>query len=121
MEYDNDEGPRAFARFFENLADGDAHAEASEKLHELGAALSEHSRFGAKASGKLTLELTLKAEGGQVDVHYAVKLKKPDPKRPRSTLWLTQGGNLSRANPNQQDLPGLREVPTSQTVKEVAQ
>lgn len=107
-----EEGPRAFARFIEQLGDGDVHSELSEELYELGRQLLAQSRARMMdVKGTLTLKLKFKADPhGVVDIEHAIEAKVPKPKRARSTMWLTQGGNLAADNQRQPLLPGIREV-----------
>lgn len=111
-----DEGPRAFARFIEALADGDAHDQLSNELHELGQRLLDESlKRDVAVTGELTLKLKLKADPkGMVGIAYDIKRKDPARRTSAAVMWLTGGGNLSPTNPKQPDLPGLREVPPAQ-------
>jgi hypothetical protein len=105
------EGPRSFSVFMHELSEGEAHGEASQKLHELvnkmqDAALDQ----GKEVKGEFTLSLKLKVDPrGTASVDYTIKAKAPDRHRLRATLFVTKGGNLSVENPRQQTLP-LREV-----------
>jgi len=107
----NDEGPRSFARFIEQVADGEAQITASAELHELGKALKrEASAQNAKVKGKLTLSLSFEADPmGAITVGYDVDMKAPKPKRGGSIFWTTKDGNLSAEHPRQARLP-LHEV-----------
>lgn len=124
MEQDDDdrtEGPRSFARFLEQLAGGDAHAEASHELFELGKALSDHAyNVGGKAKGKLTITLDFEHDdSGVTTVRYGLTVKKPTPRRPKTVMWQTKHGNFTTQNPKQQELP-LHDVSARKgAVKEV--
>lgn len=105
------EGPRAFARFIENVGYGQAHTDLSVEMQELGRelyAMAMHMHSPQK--GKLTLELafTVDPDCG-VAVRYQIKTKRPDRQRPGSVFWVTKHGNLTVEDPRQQKLP-LREV-----------
>ena len=124
MEHDEDdreEGPRSFARFFEQLAGGDAHAEASHELFQLGRALSDHAyNVGGKARGKITITLDFEHDDSNVvTVRYSLATKKPTPRRPKTVMWQTKDGNFTTQNPRQQELP-LHDVSARKSaVKEV--
>jgi hypothetical protein len=102
------EGPRSFAVFLQQLADGSAHAELSREMHALLEFLhDEAQQRGAAgvASGKLTLTLGFKVETkGVVGIKYDVTTKEPKPERGGDVFWLTKGRNLSKDNPKQQAL-----------------
>jgi hypothetical protein len=109
---DRDEGPRSFARFVEQAADGAVHAEVSAELHQLVTKLQDESLTrDAVVSGELSLKLSFKAQPNGV-VHLGYEIKRKDPKRKTTTgiMWITPGGNLSVTNPRQTELPILREV-----------
>lgn len=111
MTVDTDEGARSFARFLEQIADGDAQRALSRELRELCLKLRDEAQGrSAPAKGELTLTLKLKAEPNDVvQVVYDIKTKQPKPIHPSGVMWMTKGGNLSPSNPRQQKLP-LKEV-----------
>lgn len=111
MEKTQEEGPRAFSVVLQAIADGEAHQEAGQKLHDLLQTLREHAELNnSSASGKLTLELKVKVDArGAASVGYDVAIVKPATKRVPATMWLTKGGNLTPENPRQMSL-GLRTV-----------
>jgi hypothetical protein len=110
------EGARGFAIILQELEDGVLHREASEQMQTLVKALTDHAYFyNASAVGKLNLELTLKCdEKGQVTVVSSIKTVTPKRKRSATTMWATEGNNLSPANPRQVKLP-LAAVPEPTT------
>lgn len=101
------EGPRSFARFLEHIADGQAQLELSAELHKLLLRLREEANArNSEVGGTLDLKLSIKvAPNGIAAIAYGIKRKEPDPKRPGSVMWLTEGGNLSATNPKQPSLP----------------
>lgn len=122
MATEKQEGPRSFARFLEQLGDGDVHQELSDELYELGRQLLTQARARLQeVKGTLTLKLKFKADPkGVVDIDHVVEVKVPKPKRAAATMFLTKGGNLSVENPRQPLLPGIREVALpAETVREV--
>lgn len=104
------EGARSFAHWLTRLGDGQAAADLSQAMFELGGELRRHALDRGEAKGELTLHLKFKVDNiGQVITTYQVKVKEPEPVRPASMFWLTKGGNLSVENPRQTTLP-LRQV-----------
>jgi hypothetical protein len=103
-------GPRSFARFFENIGEGDFHQEASEKLFELNNALVDHAlRTDARVKGKLTLVFDISIDQrGVCGVSVETTVKKPKVKRAPAQAWITKG-NITFEHPRQTTLP-LREV-----------
>lgn len=110
---EDEEGPRSFIHFLDELGGGDAARELSEELHELGRKmLAETLTRERKCTGELTLKIKLKAEkNGLVGTTYEIKRKDPSRSTTPGVAWLTASGNLSSENPRQADLPGLRELP----------
>lgn len=101
-----EEGPRSFAHFFEQLADGDAHREAGSELHALTKKLLEEARSRGEAiGGTLTLTLKFAADPkGHVAVGYDLVKKEPKPRRSGDVFFTTRGGNLTKSNERQQKL-----------------
>lgn len=120
-EQDPVEGPRSFAVFMRQLADGDAEREASAKLHELLAALREEAEAaGGAAKGGLTLKFDVKVDKlGQVTINYDVTPKYPKPSRPEARVWLNEGNNVIFENPRQAKL-FPREVEVTGKIREVS-
>ena len=106
----DEKGPKAFTYVLEEIADGDAHREASDALQRLGQAMAAAAAATGKAKGELTLTLKLSADkAGAVEVTYDVAIKEPKPARPKGVAWLDKAGNLVAENPRQPGLP-LRSV-----------
>lgn len=108
-QVEKDEGPRSFAVFLTQIADGDLDRELSAKLHEVGLALDTEVENVGKAKGEISLTIKFDADRKNVVVSYDAKIKKPAPPRPGTTMWLTPGSNFSPENPRQGKLP-LRDV-----------
>lgn len=108
---DTREGPRSFARFFEQVADGDFHRDASKRLFELSNALRDEAiRVDGKVKGKMTIVVDVSVdERGQVGFNCDSAIKIPKPKRTTAQAWITASGNLTLEHPTQIKLP-LREV-----------
>lgn len=99
-----------FAVFLQQQRRGLLHGELSDALHDLLAAVKDTGK-----PGSLTLQIKVKpaAKGNaeQVLVSDLVVAKKPAVERPESIFFLDDSGNLSRSDPRQPELPGIREVP----------
>ena len=103
--------PRPFGEFLADQRGGDCHHEATQKLHQLIEAVSETGR-----PGKITLIFSVKpaARGARmVAVTDDVKLTLPELERDTAVFYVDKNHNLSRSDPDQQDLP-LRELPQRQ-------
>jgi len=110
-QVDKKEGPRSFARFIEQVGDGDLLADASSGLYELSNALQDESlRLNAKVKGKLIIEIPMTCDPrGVMGIDFNVKVNKPTKKRATAQAWVTKGGNVIFESPRQTSLP-LREV-----------
>lgn len=76
--------------------------------HELIQAIQKTNK-----GGKLVIELDYKPEGnGQMTIAAAVKSKVPQMPRGKSLFFVTPEANLTRTDPRQQEIPGLRSVDT---------
>lgn len=115
-----DEGARSFTRSLEMVAEGELVSEASDELHRLISALQDEAlNAGLPAKGEFALKLKIVVEpNGVAAIAYDVKIKEPEPRRPRGHLFVTKGGNLTAHNPKQQKLP-LHEVTIGRDVREV--
>lgn len=115
-EKPKEEGARAFSVFFNQIANGNCHDEATAELAELLKYLSfQAAQKGPKgdAKGRLTIAMNFTVSAaGHVGVKYDVTTKEPKPERSDDLFFLTPGKNLTRDNPVQPDLFGPREVPT---------
>ncbi len=89
------------------------HDELSEGLWDL---VSRVRDTGKKGSLQLTVHVEIdKKAGGVLVVSDEIKLKLPEHERPGAFFWVDRNGNLSRQNPQQPELDGLRAVPVSDT------
>jgi hypothetical protein len=99
---------RPFAEWLQEHRKGNLHIELGEALNELAEAVTLHGK-----GGELHLVLKLKPAGRADDMVIVaddVRLKLPRPEREEAVFFVDQDSNLSRRNPNQADLPFLREV-----------
>lgn len=112
FEEETAEGPRSFAYHIATFSEGDLNRDCSRELRDLLFQLSEEANAReAPVKGTFKLELTIEvSDTGMVGIAPSIKTKAPERKRRGAHLWVTKGGNLSRENPRQQNLPGLREV-----------
>lgn len=101
---------RPFAEFLHMQRGGDLQREVSQALNEVVEAVHETGRAGA-----VTLVVSVKPIGKsahrQLIVTDQVKIKKPEGDRGESIFFADDNHNLVRDNPNQPEIPGLREVP----------
>lgn len=78
----------------------------TKALHELTLRCADTGR-----AGSLTLQISLKpGKGGQIEVFDDIKLKLPKEERGSSIMFATPEGNLTREDPRQMQIDGLRTV-----------
>jgi hypothetical protein len=111
QEQPKEEGPRSFAVVYQTIDEGSAHAEASAGLHKLLKVLQDEANVtSGSASGEITIKLAIKVDArGVAVISPTCIVKEPKKKRAGSTMWITDGGNLTPQNPRQLTMP-LREV-----------
>ncbi|MBA9003762.1 hypothetical protein [Thermomonospora cellulosilytica] len=94
---------RPFAAVLQELARGQVHDEASERLHELVDAVREH---GAKGTLTLVLEVAPIAKGDVSALTVTGKVTaKPPVGTQASAFFVDDAGNLSRRDPRQTEIP----------------
>lgn len=107
---------RPFADFLRDLDAGRTHDKMSEALWDLVARVRD---TGKKGSVSLTIVVEpTKGDTVILTVLDEIKLKLPEHARRPSVFFSDNQGNLSRSNPNQPELSGLREIsarPTTTT------
>lgn len=111
MTTPTDEGPeiRPFATWLLEQSGGKTHEELSEALYDLVARVRD---TGKKGSVSLTVSVgTLKGDDSVLVVSDEIKLRLPEHDRKASLFYPDKDGNLTRRDPNQLTLDGLREVP----------
>lgn len=109
-----------FSQLLGALNDGELHQDMSEDMREMVAKLHDHAReHGGKPSATMTLTVEMKLDGGLIMVKAEAKTKLPKSERARSVFWATPENNLSRRNPRQPDLPGIRDVTSDTRVRSV--
>lgn len=96
---------RSFAAFLGEVENGVLHADLTEALADLVAALNDHrQQRGGKPKGRIAVTFDFKLDGDVVEVGGEIKLTKPKTERGRSIFWTTPENRLSKLNPRQQDL-----------------
>lgn len=98
---------RPFADVLIDLNYGRVHTELSVDLQELIAAV-----IATEKSGALTLKLNISPADakGMVVITDAIAVKMPELKRAASMFFVDDENNLTREDPRQREIPGLREV-----------
>lgn len=91
-----------------NLRYGQTQHELSAELHAAVCAAIDTGK-----SAELTLKIKIKpeAQGKQVFISDEIKTKIPQLPREQTILFPTPDGNLTRDDPRQASIPGLREAP----------
>lgn len=99
---------RPFAAVLQELGRGKTHAELSDALHDLVGRVKDTGK-----KGTLVLKVTvapLGNDGSAMKVVDEIKLQLPEHDRPGSIAFVDRAGNLTRTDPNQLELPMLRQV-----------
>lgn len=105
---ENERHVRPFAETLVALNGGTTHAEASNLLADLVAAVRD---TGKKGSLTLTVDLApLKGASNQLVVAAHVSVKAPKADSRTAVFFVDSNGGLSRNDPNQLELDGLRVV-----------
>ncbi|TXL91626.1 hypothetical protein [Streptomyces sp. IB2014 016-6] len=110
---------RPFADFLQQQSGGQLHDELSEKLHDLITAIQETGK-GGSISLKIDIKPIAGTDGRTLTVTDSVAAKLPKTERPKSIFFATDDGGLSRTDPRQPVITGLREVePTTTAPKKL--
>lgn len=96
-----------FSEFLESLDYGGIAEEATNELNELVHACTETGK-----AGEIVIAIKIKPTGksGQVELTSDVKVKKPKPVRGTTIMFATPDNNLSREDPRQRTLDGVKTV-----------
>jgi hypothetical protein len=97
---------RPFADVLTSLRRGKTHREASDLMQQLVTAVRDTHRGG-------TMVITLKVgrhKSGRIEIDDTVKIKLPEPERDASIYFADEDGNLSKDDPQQQEIPGIVRV-----------
>lgn len=99
-------GPKPFTDTLATMRYGTLVDDLTTKLNELTNSVASTGK-----AGTITLVLQLKpGKGGQIEVFDDIKLKLPKEERGSSIMFATPDGNLSREDPRQLSIEGLRTV-----------
>lgn len=97
---------RTYTQTVDALRFGTLGDELTDKLRDLVAACATTGR-----AGSLTFSLHLKpGKGGQIEVFDDIKMKMPKEEKGSSLMFATPDNNLTREDPRQLTLEGLRTV-----------
>lgn len=105
---DDEKVVRPFADFLIDQRGGLLHAELTDALNEVVAAVNEHGKKG-EVILKITVKPATKNTHGAVAVADDVVVKKPIGDRAEALFFVDRHSNLTRENPLQPRLP-LRDV-----------
>lgn len=104
------EDPQAFAEWMLEHRSGGFHNELSKKLSDLHRAVYETQK-----QGTLTIKVTIKPNGGQFSYVDDVKSSTPEAGKPLSLFFYDEDtGSVSRNDPRQMEIDGLRRIPRRQ-------
>lgn len=98
---------RTFVSTVDVLRKGHLSDELNDKLRELVLAVAQSGKSG---SISLTIKIKPASKGGPLEVHDDVKMTLPRPDRSSTYLYNTDDGGLTRNDPAQEELPGIRAV-----------
>ncbi len=101
--------PEPFSKFLFAQRNGTTHAELTDGLAELVAAVMETGK-GGKLLLSIEVKPASKSGGNQLLVSDSVAVKAPKPARSESIFFGGENGSLLRTDPRQPQLP-LTEVP----------
>jgi hypothetical protein len=97
---------RTFCDAVDSLRFGALGTELTDELIALTNKCQETGR-----AGSITLTIKIKpGKGGQLEIEDDIKTKLPKPERGSTMMFATIEGHLSRADPRQAELPGIRMV-----------
>jgi hypothetical protein len=99
-------GPKPFTDTIVSMRYGTLVDDLTKAMNELTAKCADTGR-----AGSLILTLQLKpGKGGQIEVFDDIKVKSPKEERGSSVFFATPDGNLTRDDPKQLQIEGLRTV-----------
>lgn len=95
----------SFATFLAAIEDGVFHADLTSALADLTRELRAHHRdVGGKATGKISIDLTITLDKDFAEVKADHKVVTPKAARGRTIFWTTADGKLTKRNPAQHDM-----------------
>lgn len=108
---------RPFTQFLVEYRHGGLNNDVSEALNQLTQAV-----MGTGKGGKLTVVVSVKPAGRQRDmviVSDDVKLALPAADREEAVFFVDHDANLTRSNPNQSEMPFIRDLGGKDKIREV--
>lgn len=106
---------KPFAQFLQELDHGNSHSELSDALNELTQAVALLGK-----TGTLTYTVKMKPAGRSggrtVMITDDIKLRLPTGERADTIWFVDRNGNVVRNDPDQLQLPSLKEVPQPRKV-----
>ena len=97
-------GPRPFTDTLTSLRYGTLSDDLTKALNDLTTKCADSGK-----QGSLTLKLVLKpGNGGQIEISDDIKVVMPKEVKGSSIFWATPEGNLTRDDPKQMAIEGLR-------------
>lgn len=98
--------PRSFNETIVALRYGTLHDDLTNELNALVSKVANSMK-----AGELTLKLKLKpGKGGQIEIVDDILVKAPKEEKGTSIMFATPDGNLTREDPRQLQIEGLRSV-----------
>lgn len=111
---DDEPTPQPFSQWLFAQRNGTTHAELTDALAEVGAAVMETGKAGEVVL-RIKVQKASKKGGHQMLVSDEVQVKAPKPARDESLFFFDERtGSLTRTDPHQPSLP-LQEVPKPDT------
>ena len=95
---------RNFNRFMASHEGGAFSDEFTRNFRKMIETLTDLAASSRRASGKLKIEFSVKAEDGMIEVVADQQLVLPKVKRGRGVYWATPENNLCRRDPKQGDM-----------------
>jgi hypothetical protein len=108
---------RSFGVVLAEVEDGRLVSDLTTAYRKLIKVMTEESNArNAGVTGAITMSLDIALRDGVIEIVPSFSIKEPKQKRSRSIFWADRHGNISRKNPNQQELP-LRTVSEEATLR----
>jgi hypothetical protein len=111
---------KSFSQFIQLMEDGEFHADLSNALQTINAALNQHMiDHGGKPKGKLSIDINFRLEDGVFEITGGIDIKVPKTPRGKTIAWSTPDNQFTPQNPRQMQLFGVRDVSAGHDAKEV--
>lgn len=97
--------------FFDSLEEGQFSADLYGEIRKLADKLQEHAQYNSgKAKGKVSITAEFVQEAALTKIKVSYKVTPPEAPRLTSIMWPTDDGRLSRRQPRQEQLFGIRDA-----------